>query len=86
VDVSAVLVGPVAAMSAADVVFTVECAVIGALLVFLAWWCMPAQRSKRRREDARRRIAFRRELHGRGEHNRDDDGTHSQPHGVVGED
>ena len=48
----------------ADPVTDVELGAILAVLVFGAWWFSPAQRSQRRREDARNRIALRRALRG----------------------
>ena len=41
----------------------VEMGVIVSALIFLAWRLSPVQRSRRRRQDARARIALRRALH-----------------------
>jgi hypothetical protein len=64
VDVPAVLVGPVSTMND-PVVITGWVIVVGSL-IFLARWLSPAQRSRRRRADARARVAFRRALRSDG--------------------
>jgi len=69
-DVPAVLVGPgtvgpTMRLLMTDAVTQAEVGVIIGCASFLAWWYSPAQRSRRRREDARIRIAVRHTLRGR---------------------
>ncbi|GDY33692.1 hypothetical protein [Gandjariella thermophila] len=53
-----------------DPLVPVELGVILGCLAACAWWCSPAQRSRRRREQARARIELRRALrrHPAGRH------------------
>jgi hypothetical protein len=63
VDVLRLLVGTGPVNDAGTAAFLALCAgVLLACALFAAWWWSPWQRSKRRREDARLRVAFRREL------------------------
>lgn len=77
------LVGTVAAMIT-DPILTAEYGVITASLIFLAWWYSPRQHSTRRREDARRRVAFRRELRARWPHGSDDRADEPAPSKTPG--